>query len=126
LGGVGLPLFFYQSEEELYLMAKIIDLDVMVVEPIEFKIGGEVYVIPGSPSTSFLLKFMDFDQKRIAKKEPKAQIELLAEMTAMLLNQDENHNVDKSFMLDKLSFSQMVKIVEVFKESMRELENNPN
>lgn len=107
-------------------MARIVDLDVIVPEPVQFKIGGEVYEIPGSPTTEFLIKFMSLDMKVLNQKDDKKKLELMAEMSAMLLNQDPNHEVTKEFCLKNLSFVQMKAIGEIFKETVTNIELNPN
>lgn len=107
-------------------MARIVDLDLLTSQNIQFKIGGEVFEIPGNPPTQLTLEFMEFQDRKGKTKDPKANVESLAEMVAMILNQDDKKEITKQFVLEKFSLSQMTKIAEVFMDSVRGIESNPN
>lgn len=104
---------------------KIIDLDLLVSEPIQFKIGGEVFETPSSPSTQLVLQMVAIENKTKKAKNAEEQIHLLAEMVATLLSQG-NRKVTTEEVLQKFSPAQMRKVVEVYQNTMMEINNNPN
>ncbi|MEC1726919.1 hypothetical protein P9E34_19610 [Schinkia azotoformans] len=104
---------------------KIIDLDLLVNDPIEFKIGGENYQVSTMPTTKFILEMALLEDKMKKSKKNEEQINLLDEMVTKLFNQ-ENEQVSKDFVSNKLSFSQKKRIMEVYREMMNEINSNPN
>lgn len=107
-------------------MAKIVDLDILVPEGLEFKIGGDIYTISGNPSTELTIQFMGFQDKSSKAKKAENQVELLAEMTSLILNQDKTHDVDKDFVMKNLSLQQMKVITDEFMKLIQGLESSPN
>ncbi|MEC1768282.1 hypothetical protein [Schinkia azotoformans] len=103
----------------------IIDLDLLVNDPIEFKIGGQKYQVSTMPTTKFILEMALLEDKMKKSKKNEEQIELLDEMVLKLFNQ-ENEQVTKEFVSTKLSFTQKKKIMEVYREMMNEINSNPN
>ncbi|MEC1772837.1 hypothetical protein [Schinkia azotoformans] len=104
---------------------KIIDLDLLVNDPIEFKIGGESYQVSTMPTTKFILEMALLEDKMKNSKKNEEQIGLLDEMVMKLFNQ-ENEQVSKEFVSSKLSFTQKKKIMEVYREMMNDINSNPN
>lgn len=103
----------------------IIDLDLLVSEPLQFKIGEEVFEVPSSPSTQLVLHMVNIENKVKKTKNSEEQIHLLAEMVATLLSQGER-KVSTEEVLQKFSILQMRKIVEVYQQTMMEINSNPN
>ena len=103
----------------------IIDLDLLVNEPVEFKIGGELYTVSTSPSTTSVLELALLEEKMKKSKKVDEQMKLLDEIVLKLFNQ-ESEQVTKDFVTDKLSFSQKNKILIVYRDIMREINTNPN
>ncbi|AMV11525.1 MULTISPECIES: hypothetical protein [Anoxybacillaceae] len=103
----------------------IIDLDLLVSEPIQFKIGGEVFETPSSPSTQLVLQMVAIENKVKKAKNAEEQIHLLAEMVSLLLSQGER-KVTIDEVLEKFSPVQMKKVVEVYQQKMTEINTNPN
>jgi hypothetical protein len=104
---------------------KIIDLDVIVNEPLAFKIGNDTYEVPSSPSTQLVLQMVAIEEKVKKSKNAQEQIELLAEMVATLLSQGER-KVTKEEVISKFSPAQMRRVVEEYQKTMMEINNNPN
>jgi hypothetical protein len=104
---------------------KIIDLDVIVNEPLAFKIGNDTYEVPSSPSTQLVLQMVAIEEKVKKSKNAQEQIELLAEMVATLLSQGER-KVTKEEVISKFSPVQMRRVVEEYQKTMMEINNNPN
>jgi hypothetical protein len=104
---------------------KIVDLNVLVNEPIAFKIGNEIYEVPSSPSTQLVLQMVAIEEKVKESQNAQEQIELLAEMVATLLSQGEK-KVTKEEVINKFSPAQMRKVVEVYQKTMMEISNDPN
>lgn len=104
---------------------EIIDLDLLVNEPIEFKIGGENYQVSTTPTTKFILEMASSESKMKKSKSNEEQIKLLDEMVMKLFNQ-ENEQVSIEFVSDKLSFTQKKKIMEVYRQMMNDINSNPN
>jgi hypothetical protein len=104
---------------------KIIDLDVIVNEPLAFKIGNDTYEVPSSPSTQLVLQMVAIEEKVKKSKNTQEQIELLAEMVATLLSQGER-KVTKEEVISKFSPAQMRRVVEEYQKTMMEINNNPN
>jgi hypothetical protein len=104
---------------------KIIDLDLLVQESISFKIGGETFEVPSSPSTQLVLQMVAIENKAKKAKNAEEQIKLLAEMVATLLSQGER-KVTTEEVLEKFSPVQMRKVVEIYQKTMMEINNNPN
>lgn len=100
-------------------------LDLLVNEPITFKIGGEEFTVPSSPSTQLVLQMFAIENKVKKAKNPEEQIHLLAEMVATLLSQGER-KVTTEEVLQKFSPVQMRKVVEVYQNTVTEINNNPN
>ncbi|MBP1935121.1 hypothetical protein, partial [Ammoniphilus resinae] len=125
--GQAIPSTFglFNSAKTVLQMARIVDLDLLVAENIQFKIGGNVFEIPGNPSTELVLKFMAFEERK-TKKGNKDAVEMLAEMVAYILDMDKNHTVDVAFVKKNFSPSQMQKIVQVFTEVVAGIDQNPN
>ncbi|MGG3919911.1 hypothetical protein ABEV38_19200 [Parageobacillus thermoglucosidasius] len=103
----------------------IIDLDLLVNEPIQFKIGGETFETPSSPSTQLVLQMVAIENKVKKAKNAEEQIHLLAEMVSLLLSQGER-KVSIDEVIEKFSPVQMKKVVEVYQQKMTEINNNPN
>jgi hypothetical protein len=104
---------------------KIIDLDLLVNEPITFKIGEEEFTVPSTPSTQLVLQIMDIENKVKKTKDNKEQIYLLAEMVATLLSQGER-KVSIDEVIQKFSPIQMKKVIEAYQQKMTEINTNPN
>jgi hypothetical protein len=104
---------------------KIIDLDIIVNEPLAFKIGNDTYEVPSSPSTQLVLQMVAIEEKVKKSKNAQEQIELLAEMVATLLSQGER-KVTKEEVISKFSPAQMRRVVEEYQKTMMEINNNPN
>lgn len=107
-------------------MAKIIDLNLMSAEDMQFKLGEDTYTIPGHPTTQLTMKFAMLQDKMGKIKKTEEHISLLGEIVALILNQDDSKNVTKEFVMTKLSVAQMQKIMTVFQETMMEINSDPN
>jgi hypothetical protein len=104
---------------------KVVDLDLLVQESISFKIGGETYEVPSSPSTQLVLQMFAIENKAKKAKNAEEQINLLAEMVATLLSQGER-KVTTEEVLQKFNPVQMRKVVEIYQQTMMEINSNPN
>lgn len=104
---------------------KIIDLDLLVQENIQFKIGDETFEVPSSPSNQLVLQMVAIENKAKKAKNAEEQIHLLAEMVATLLSQGER-KVSTEEVFEKFSIVQMRKVVEVYQRTMMEINSNPN
>lgn len=107
-------------------MAKIIDLNLLSAEDMEFKIGEDTYTIPGHPTTKMTMKFAALQSKMSKAKKTETYMDILAEIVAFLLDQDETKEVTKEFVLNKLSVAQMQRIMSIFQETLMEINNDPN
>lgn len=107
-------------------MAKIIDLNLLSAEDMQFKLGEDTYTIPGHPTTQLTMKFALLQGKLGKIKKPEAHVDLLSEIVSLILNQDQTKNITKEFVKSKFSFAQMQKIMTVFQETMMEINNDPN
>jgi hypothetical protein len=103
----------------------IIDLDLLVSEPIKFKIGGEIFEVPSSPSTQLVLQMVNIENKAKKTKNHDEQIYLLAEMVSLLLSQGER-KVSVDEVIEKFSLTQMKRVIDNYQQKMREINNNPN
>jgi len=104
---------------------KIVDLDLLVQESIQFKIGDETFEVPSSPSTQLVLQMVAIENKSKKAKNAEEQIHLLAEMVATLLSQGER-KVTTEEVLRKFFPVQMRKVVEIYQQTMMEINSNPN
>lgn len=123
-------------------MAKIVDLSVLVKEPIIIKISkDEQFEIPGNISTSFTMELMAFyaqvqgmelkinkskDIDEIVKKSEEL-IKMLKELVLKILKQDKNKKVDMAYIDKYLDNIDMLRaIIEIAMGHIKEIENDPN
>ncbi|WML44090.1 hypothetical protein [Neobacillus sp. PS3-40] len=104
-------------------MAEIIDLDLLVSEPISFKIAGEIYEIPSSLTTETVINLMNVEQQIKKTKDIEKILGLQDKMVLILFSQlnDVNEN-----WVSKLSQTQKSAIVQHYKTRMNEINSNPN
>jgi hypothetical protein len=104
---------------------KIVDLDVLVAEPIRFVLGEDTFDVPTNPTTQTVLAMMALDLKSKKAKTPEQQIELLGESVALILSQS-GKDVTTAFVLDKFTMPQMKAVTRAYEQRMMEINSDPN
>lgn len=109
-------------------MSKIIDLGVLVKEPLVFKrTDEEKYTIPGEISTQFVIRLSHYSQQI---KEIKDEAEALEKMQALcvdILNLDKTKSVTLDYLKEHFDNIQMLKVI--ISETMKHVQgiaNDPN
>lgn len=111
-------------------MANIIDLSVFGgVEPLEFKgLDGELYSIPSTLSTQFVIQFSKYmdDIKKLKGNDEKA-FNLMKKLVVDILNLDRTRNVNIDYINKYFDDVRILKIiVEKTMEHIRLIANDPN
>lgn len=110
-------------------MSNTHDLDLLTKETIKIKIGGKTFELPAEPPVNFTYKLLNLEEKTKKakkKKDHKAAFDALVDMVADILNLDENNQIERQFIVDKFSNSQMRAIIEIYQKQIVENQNNPN
>lgn len=108
-------------------MAKVIDMQSIVQEPIVLKFSDEdEFTIPPEPSLDLTYKIADFEDKMKDAETSKQVLDMYVDLVAMILKQDESKEVTKEFVIDNVGFSQMRKIVSIYQQVAAENQDNPN
>lgn len=107
-------------------MSEIIDLDLLVSEPVSFKIGNEIYKVPTDLETGILLKVSKLEQKIIKSqqsKEIEKALSLQDDLVFILMS--ELNEVTKEW-VGKLHNSQKIAILNHYRNRVNELNQDPN
>lgn len=109
-------------------MAKIIDLSVMVQEPLIFTLPNkEEFTIPGEVNTDFVLKIYKLQQDLGKALEFEEQLKGLQEIALLILQQDKSKNINLKYVKDNLSDIRYLKIImEKMMEHINEIQSNEN
>jgi hypothetical protein len=109
-------------------MSKIIDLGLLVKEPLIFKdVEGTKYTIPGQISTKFVLKFSYYEQESKKIKNADEGIQKLEQMVADILNLDTSKEIDVQYVQDKFDDVRFLKaIVHGFGNHLYSINQDPN
>ncbi|PLS04020.1 hypothetical protein [Neobacillus cucumis] len=104
-------------------MSEIIDLDLLVNEPIEFKIGGEIYKMSTSYSTEDILNIYHLEQQMKKTKKEEEQLKLHDKIIFILFSQ--LNDIDEQW-VRKLHHTQKIAIMKHYRERMNKISSNPN
>lgn len=107
-------------------MTEIIDLDLLVSENIQFKIGGKVYDIPTSYTTEAVLKMYHLQQELEKMKKAnnlEKSLEFQDKMIYILFSQ--LNEIDENF-VKNLHATQKAAIMKYYQNRMNEINSNPN
>lgn len=109
-------------------MAKIIDLSVLVQEPLIFTLPNkEEFTIPGEVNTDFVLKIYKLQQNLGKVVEFEEQLIGLQEIALLILQQDKSKNINLKYIKDNLSDIRYLKIImEAMMKHINEIQNDPN
>lgn len=109
-------------------MSKIIDLSLLVREPLIFRDAtGEEYIIPGEVDLGFVIKLSAYQEKI---KNLKTDFEALAkvqELVVDILSMDKSKTVDINFVKERFSDIRVLKaIIENTIVFVHEIASDPN
>ena len=109
-------------------MAKIIDLSVLIQEPLQFKIpNGDEFTIPGEVNTDFVLRIYKQQQDLQNVKSFEEQLKGLQEIVLLILQQDKSKDIDLKYVQDNLSDIRYLKIImEEMMKHINEIQKDPN
>lgn len=109
-------------------MSKIIDLSVLVHEPLIFKdIKGEEYKIPGEMDLDFMLKLNAYQEKIKKVKNDEESIQLGRQMMVDILSLDKSKSITMDLIKDRFNDIRYMKII--IEETMKfinEIVKDPN
>jgi hypothetical protein len=105
------------------IMSQIIDLDLLVSDAIQFKIGGEIFEVPTSLNTETVIKLMHFEQEAKKTKKTEEILHLQDKMVLVLFSQ--LNQIDEKWVA-KLSQPQKSAVLQHYKDRMNEINSNPN
>jgi hypothetical protein len=124
--GISLPFFIYKKIRSVLYMSNIVDLSLLVKEPIVLKFSDqEKFEIPSDPPVELVAKILDFEEKARKAKTNKEQYNLLLDLVELILKQDESKEVTEE-LISKLSQSQLQAIVKIYQQKIVENSTNPN
>lgn len=100
------------------------DLDLFLDETYTLKFGEEKYELPKQPKTGFLKKLtaLQMKIKDVHDKDPLETTDLMTESVSLILGQDQSKKVTKKFVEENLTPHQMQKIVEIFFNEVKKIE----
>ncbi|KOO46394.1 hypothetical protein [Priestia koreensis] len=108
-------------------MSQIIDLNLLVPEDLQFKIGNDIYKIPTQPKYQKVLEFSVMQQKYAKTRNAQELEKALPEMVAFILNLDEEKSkMTAESVTQNLILPQMKIIMEKFTEELQKTANDPN
>lgn len=110
-------------------MAKIIDLSVLVQEPLIFKMPkcDDVFEIPGEISTDFTIKMFKYSQDMRSMENDIEALDKLKEMVLDILSLDESKKIDIEYINENLKDIRYLKlIVSKMMEHIRNIAEDPN
>jgi hypothetical protein len=109
-------------------MSKIIDLSLLVQEPLIFKDKkGVVYTIPGEISTSFVTKMSYYQEKISAIKSEVEAFDELQSLAMFILNLDKTKIVDMEYIKENFDDVRVLKlIVTSMMDHIKEISKDPN
>ncbi|MGF7057185.1 hypothetical protein [Brassicibacter mesophilus] len=110
-------------------MANIIDLSVLVQEPLIFKMPKceDVFEIPGEISTEFTIKMFKYSQDMEKLKDEIEALDKLKQMVLDILSLDESKEIDMTYIDKNLKDLRYLKlIVSKMMEHIREISQDPN
>lgn len=104
-----------------------LDLTKIAKEPLTLSFGeDETFTIPVEPTLETVYKMANLEEKTQQAKSSKEQLELFADMILFILSQDKTKDVNKSFVKQNISFTQMQAIVQYYQNEVMQNHNNPN
>lgn len=109
-------------------MAKIIDLSVLVQEPLIFTLTNkEEFTIPGEVNTDFVLKIYK-QQEELGKADGfEAQLKGLQSIVLTILQLDKSKNINLKYIQENLSDIRFLKVImEEMMKHINEVQNDPN
>ena len=109
-------------------MAKIIDLSVLIQEPLVFTLPNkDEFTIPGEVNTQFVLEIYKKQEQLQAMEGFEEKLKGLQEIVLSILNLDKSKNIDIKYIQDNLSDIRYLKIImEEMMKHINEIQENPN
>lgn len=109
-------------------MAKIIDLSVLIQEPLVFTLPNkDEFTIPGEVNTDFVLKIYKLQQDLQNVKGFEEQLKGLQKIVLLILQQDKSKDIDLKYVQDNLSDIRYLKIImEEMMKHINEIQSDPN
>ena len=109
-------------------MSKIIDLGILVKEPLIFKdTKGDVYTIPGEISTQFVIKLSKYAQDIKDIKDEEKAFEKMQEIVTDILSLDKSKSITLNFVKERFDDVRFLKVIvnEMIKH-VKEIADDPN
>ncbi|MBZ4664468.1 MAG: hypothetical protein JG776_2186 [Caloramator sp.] len=109
-------------------MSKIIDLSVLVKDPLIFKdTQGESYTIPGEISTQFVIKLSKYAADIQKIKDEAVALEKMQQIVTDILSLDKSKNITIDFVKERFDDIRFLKIIisEMMKH-VKEIAEDPN
>jgi len=109
-------------------MSKIIDLGILVRDPLIFKDKkGVEYIIPGEISTAFVMKMSYYQQKMTKIKTDMEAVDELQNLVIFILNLDKTKTVDAEYVKENFDDVRVLKlIVTSMMDHIKEIGQDPN
>ena len=109
-------------------MSKIIDLNVLVKDPLIFKdVQGDTYTIPGEISTRFVIKLSKYAQDIGRLKNEEKALEKMQQIVIDILSLDKSKNIDIALINERFDDIRILKlIIQSMMEHVREIAADPN
>jgi len=109
-------------------MGKIIDLGILVKEPLIFRLAtGEEYIIPGEISTKFVVQLSKYGQQIQGLTEDDKAYEIMQKMVADILSQDKSKTITLEFVKERFDDVRYLKaIVNGMMEHIKDIAADPN
>lgn len=105
------------------------DLDLLTQETIQIKIGDRIFEVPAEPKVNFTYKLLNHS-KKVKEAEKRGDFEdaydISVDMALDILNLDENNQIEKQFIIDKFSNSQLTAVIKIYQDQAEKNKNNPN
>lgn len=109
-------------------MAKIIDLSVLVQEPLVFTLPNkEEFTIPGEVNTDFVLRIYKQQEELRNVEGFEEQLKGLQSIVLTILQLDKSKNIDLKYIQDNLTDVRYLRIImEEMMKHINEIQNDPN
>lgn len=104
-----------------------LDLTKIAKEPLTLSFGeDETFTIPVEPTLETVYKMVNLEEKAQQAKLSKEQLELFADLILFILSQDKTKDINKTFVLQNISFPQMQAIARYYQNEVMQNHDNPN
>lgn len=109
-------------------MAKIIDLSVLVQEPLVFTLPNkEEFTIPGEVNTDFVLRIYKQQEELRNVKGFEEQLKGLQRIVLTILQLDKSKDIDFKYIQENLTDVRYLRIImEEMMKHINEIQNDPN